>query len=173
MTATTKEAVEAALLLLSEMVTVGTPLPEKAIAEILHTIRALMAERDAAMAGSLRIKPMEWTQVATFGPGKVFDAVSAGHVYRITQQTDGMCCLTDPQCSSPSHLCLEGAQKAAEALSKARILSAIEPDTERLDHLLHMTGDCPDMYMGQCDGWGDGFQCGIRAAIAALQGDRA
>ena len=85
-------------------------------------IRALPVAEPEPLA--VRVKPLVWTQVETYG-GTVWDAIGSMTVYRIIPKPDGRYLLTDPNCEIAAHT-LDEAQSAAEADHAARIRSQID-----------------------------------------------
>ena len=92
-------------------------------------IARLTAERDAAMAGAVKAKPLVWECVS--GSRLIFDAVGFNSTYRLWVQLDGsakwQARYAGDWIDAPNP---EAAQAAAQADYDARILAAIQPDPE-------------------------------------------
>jgi len=92
-------------------------------------IAKLTAERDAALAGAVKVKPLVWECVS--GSRLIFDAVGFNSTYRLWVQLDGsakwQARYAGDWIDAPNP---EAAKAAAQADYEARILSAIQPDPE-------------------------------------------
>lgn len=149
MTDTTKEDVEAALWPLIRMIADGYYPSQKEVTNIISAMRtlgaerealhaslkhmaegydaqvsdlaALVAERDAALAGAVRVKPLAWAK-----DGIGTDAArSILGVYLISKTGWG-------RASDRNETRSEDPKSAAQADYEARIRAALEPDPERL-----------------------------------------
>ena len=102
------------------------------IAALEAALADMTRQRDAAMAGAVKVKPLVWSQVNAYGSKDVWDAIGGGHVYRIIKRADGTYWLTDPSCESPYHKTMIACQDAANSLHELRASFMWQPDPDRM-----------------------------------------
>lgn len=93
-----------------------------------ETIARLTAERDASVAGAVRVKPLVWEECST-GPRLVKQSATAFGSYRVTQRfsPETFFHVETPDGAAFNADCLASAQATAQADYEARILAALEP----------------------------------------------
>jgi len=94
-------------------------------------IARLTAERDAALVGAVKVKPLVWEQYTTWPDA--YDADSTVGRYSIGRYDKGVfSCHVEPQMRDIGlrFLTVQDAMAAAQADYEARILAAIQPDQD-------------------------------------------